>query len=106
MSEYKKTAICEAIETKHLLQFYYDHLGDTGFRTVEPHMVAYNEDENLALSAWFVSGKSESQTGPGWRQYLMSYISSVTILPQTFSAPRKGYKHNGGEMFHSIQCAL
>jgi hypothetical protein len=33
-------------------------------------------------------------------------ISDVTVLPQTFSGPRPGYRRDGGKNFHNIQCAL
>ena len=98
--------ICGAIATRNLIQFYYSSDQAPGYRIVEPHMVAYNSANHLALSAWYLSGASESGEGPGWREYLISGISSVTVLPSTFSGPRPGYKPDGGKSFHNIQCAL
>lgn len=71
-------------------------------RRVEPHMLAMNQAEHLALSAWFVSGYSKSGGGPGWRQYLISKITSARLLPQTFDGPRPGYKPDGGRLFHDV----
>lgn len=69
-------------------------------------MVAYNEANNLSLSAWFLSGASESNTGPGWREYLLQHISDVTVLPQQFAQARPGYKPDGGKKFHNAQCKI
>ncbi|SRR5258708_6820196 len=98
--------ICGAIKSKNLVRFYYGGDQVPGFRTVEPHMIAYNRKENLALSAWYLSGASESATGEGWREYLLAEMTSVTVLPTQFSGPRPGYKPDGGKTFHSVQCAL
>lgn len=98
--------ICAAVQGKNLIQFDYALGKDPGPRLVEPHMVAYNQAENLALSAWFLGGNSESQEGQGWREYLLSGISNVAILPQQFAMPRPGYNPTGGKTFHSVQCAV
>jgi len=94
--------LCEAIHQKHLVQFSYDG----GTRTVEPHMIATNEAGHRALSAWFVSGHSNSGEGPGWREYLMENIHNVSALSQSFSGPRPGYNPTGGKKFHNVTCAL
>ena len=98
--------LCNAIGSRHLVQFYYTGDAVHGTRIVEPHMVAYNSAHHLALSGWFVGGASESQTGAGWREYLLSEMSQITDLPQGFSGPRPGYKPSGGKTFHNVQCAL
>jgi hypothetical protein len=69
-------------------------------------MIGYNEAGNLSLSAWFLGGNSESGQGQGWREYLLSGISNVTVLRQQFATPRPGYNPTGGKKFHSIQCAI
>ncbi len=71
-------------------------------RRVEPHMLAINQADHLALSAWFVSGYSKSGGGPGWRQYLISKITAARVLPETFPGPRPGYKPDGGRLFHDV----
>jgi hypothetical protein len=98
--------LCAAIASKNLVRFYYAGDTEPGYRTVEPHMVAYNKADNLVLSAWFLVGASESQEGQWWREYLLSDISYITVLPDKFPGPRPGYKPNGGKLFHNIQCAL
>ena len=101
-----QAALCSAIETLNLAQIYY--IGDAaiGFRIVEPHMVAYNEAQHLSLSAWCLSGASESPQEQGWREYLLSEITFVTVLPQRFIGPRPGYRRDGGEKYHNVQCAV
>jgi hypothetical protein len=99
-------AICQAIQGRNLIQFYYAGDKVPGMRVVEPHMVAYNEAENLSLSAWYLSGASESQRGPGWREYLLESISQLTVLQRTFAQARPGYKPDGGKKFHNVQCAV
>lgn len=98
--------LCSAIRSRHLVRFYYTGTEYPGFRTVEPHMVAYNQRDHLVLSAWYLSGASESQEGPGWREYLLSEITQVTELEGRFLEPRPGYQPSGGKTFHNVQCAL
>jgi hypothetical protein len=98
--------LCLAIQTRRVVQFYYSGEYASGNRVVEPHMVAYNLANHFALSAWFLSGVSASQSGPGWREYLLAYISNVIVLPTTFPGPRPGYRPDGGKTFHNVQCAL
>lgn len=101
-----QTALCNAIRSRHVVRFYYAGTEEPGYRTVEPHMVAYNQADHLALSAWYLSGASESQGGPGWREYLLSDISQVTELGEQFAGPRPGYNPTGRKTFHNVQCAL
>jgi hypothetical protein len=100
------TAIAAAILSKNQVSFQYGLGNNPGPRLVEPHMIAYNQAGHLALSAWFLGGNSESQEGQGWREYLLSAISAVTVLPRQFPTPRPGYNSSGGKAFHNIQCRL
>lgn len=75
-------------------------------RIVEPHMLAMNQADRLALSAWFLSGYSKSGGGPGWRQYIVSKILSARMLEASFPGPRPGYKPDGGRLFHNILVGL
>ena len=95
------TTICQAIREKRLIQFHYD--GDT--RVVEPHMVASNEAGHYALSGWFVRGYSKTG-GQGWREYLLSDISSLSVLNETFTGARQGYNPSGGKKFPTVFCRL
>lgn len=98
--------LCKAVQSRCLVRFNY--AGDLvpGERIVEPHMVAYNRAGHLALSAWFLGGASQSGTGPGWREYLLSEISHPELVQEHFSGPRPGYRSDGGKSFHSVVCAL
>lgn len=98
--------ICRAIATRHLISFYYSGDAESGYRTVEPHMLAYTTDGNLALSAWYVSGVSGSMKGAGWRKYLLGAMSNLAVLDQQFQGPRPGYQPTGGKSFTRVQCAL
>lgn len=100
------TLIGAAIQNRHQIAFQYGLGRNPGPRLVEPHMVAYNQAGHLALSAWFLGGNSESEEGQGWREYLLSGISNLSILPQQFATPRPGYNPTGGKEFHNIQCAV
>jgi predicted DNA-binding transcriptional regulator YafY len=99
------SVLCDAIRSMHLIQFNYDD-ASRGTRVVEPHMVAYNSRDHLVLSAWFLGGASDSRDGAGWREYRLSNIRSVVVLPERFTGPRPGYRPDGGKAFHNIQCAL
>jgi hypothetical protein len=98
--------LCGAIQSRNLAQFYYTGDDAPGTRLVEPHMVAYTTAGNLVLSAWFLGGASESQEGQWWREYLLSQMSSIVMLPQKFPGARPGYNPTGGKKFNNIQCAL
>src|ERR1700674_4197122 len=98
--------LCAAIRSMQLVSLYYTGDELVGYRTVEPHMVAYNKKDELILSAWYIGGAKDSQDGQGWRHYLLSEISSVTVLDKQFSGPRPGYRQDGGRTFHRVQCAL
>lgn len=101
-----KAALCEAIRFKRVVQFHYSLGDDPGIRIVEPYMLAYTSANHLALSAWFLRGYSESREGQGWREYLVSGISHITTIDESFSKPRQGYNPTGGKKFHNVQCAL
>ena len=96
------TLLCQAIQARRLVQFTYD--GTT--RVVEPHMVAQNEADHYALSAWWISGHSDSGAPHRWREYLLSEMSGVVVLEQPFAGPRPGYKPSGGQKFHRVVCML
>jgi hypothetical protein len=65
-------------------------------------MAAYNNAGHLSLSARFLGGAGESQEGQGWREYLLSEMSDVTVLPQTFAGPHPGYRPDGGKRFNNL----
>jgi hypothetical protein len=101
-----QTDLCIAIKSQRLVRFFYNLDDEPGFRTVEPHMVARTKMEALALNGWYLSGATKSGQGPGWRTYLLSGISQVTVLSDSFDGSRDGYKSDGGKSFHDVQCGL
>jgi hypothetical protein len=98
--------ICGAIHSVRLLQFYYSGDSVPGTRIVEPHQLGYTTAGNLALSAYYLSGASESNVGPSWKLYVVSEMSQLTILPTQFSGPRSGYKPGSNKILGSVQCEL
>lgn len=75
--------LCQAIANKRIVTFWYEGR----MRTVEPHLVGYDSDGDLTLSAWQLSGGS----GTGWRDFHVSKLSSLATTGQTFLGPRLGY---------------
>jgi WYL domain-containing protein len=96
--------ICGAIKSRQLLQFYYTGDKVPGTRIVEPYQVGYTKAGNPALSAYYLSGASESGGGPGWRLYTLSDMSQVVALPTQFSGPRPEYKPGTNKILHRIEC--
>jgi predicted DNA-binding transcriptional regulator YafY len=98
-----QATICQAIRERRLLQFYYDG----GTRVVEPHQLAYNKKDNIALSAYWVRGYSESgDVSNRWREYLVDEMSAIVVLEENFSGPRPGYKRAPNKKYHSAICEL
>jgi hypothetical protein len=83
----KSDLICEAIRCKKLLQFSYGK----HTRVVEPHLFGRDSASHDVLSAYLVRGHSESRQKPYCRFYLLSKVTSLTMLDETFPGPRKGY---------------
>lgn len=96
------TQLSQAIHEMRLVQFVYK--GE--IRIVEPHMLAHNQRDHLALSAWWVDGYSQSGSNPHWREYLLAEISNLQVLSDNFRVPRPGYKRDGGKTFHDILAAV
>ena len=77
-----RTTICDAIRQRKVLQFTY-----TGtLRTVEPHLLGYDADGDLTVSAWQRLG-----TGEGWRDFHVSKVHALATTGATFGGPRPGY---------------
>lgn len=89
--------ICDAIRDRRVINFYYK--GRT--RTVEPHLVGYDRDGDLTLSAWQLSGGS----GQGWRDFHVSKLSGLSITQQTFVGARSGYNPRDSTL-QRIVCRL
>jgi hypothetical protein len=98
--------ICAAIASKNLIQFNYTGDKAAGFRIVEPHQVGTTSTGKVALSAWYRSGASESQQGPGFRLYILGEINTLTVLDEQFSGPRPSYKPGANKIIRNVQCEL
>jgi predicted DNA-binding transcriptional regulator YafY len=101
MNLFTKEIICEAISSKRRLQFTYRDRT----RVVEPQIFGINTKGEDLLSAYFVSGYSESTRKPGWRAYLLSELTHLTMLEEKFPGPREGYNPNDPHMV-KIYCRL
>ena len=96
-----KDLICAAIRGKRLLRFSYGNY----IRVVEPHIVGRDTAGNEILSAYLVRGYSESRKQPYWRSYLLSELTRLEMLDETFAGPRKGYNPNDPKMV-KVYCRL
>ena len=90
-------AICDAIRGRQILTFKYK--GRT--RVVEPHLLGYDGDGDLTLSAWQLSGGS----GQGFRDFHVAKLSALATTGQSFLGPRRGYNRND-ETLERILCGL
>ena len=97
-----KEGIEQAIRSRKIVQFLYDGK----LRVVESHMLADNDAGHLSLSGRFLRGFTNPGEAPGWREYIVSGISSFTLLMETFPRPRPGYNPTGGKKFRNVRCAL
>jgi hypothetical protein len=96
-----RQVICNAIAARRLLAFSYEGLE----RIVEPHRCGHNTAGHDVLLAWLVRGYSESGAGPGWRTYLLTEMSQVSALEETFTSARPGYDASDGSM-RLVYCEL
>jgi hypothetical protein len=98
--------ICGAIQALQLLQFYYTGDNTPGVRVVEPHQLGYTKTNNLALSAFYLSGASESNIGPSWKLYRVAEMSQIVALSTHFSGPRPDYRPGTNKILHTILCEI
>jgi hypothetical protein len=90
-----------AIQGRNLLSFTYD-----GFRrTVKPHTYGTDTKGHQALRACQVAGGRESGEYVGWKLFHVGEMHSITVLPQTFAAPRPKFKR-GDTAFYNIGAQL
>ena len=89
--------ICQAIAERRILTFSYKD----NERTVEPHALGYDADNDLTLCGWQVSGGS----GVDFRDFHVRQISTPSLSQQTFSGPRPKYKRHD-KTLRRIICQL
>ena len=92
-----RDVICGAIAKKKIISFHYDGR----LRRVEPHLLGYDIDGDLKLSAWQLSGGS----GVGFRDFHVAELSGLTISSDSFAGARRGYNQNDSTM-KNIVCRL
>jgi len=88
------TAICSAIASRSVVQFYYDG----GVRIVEPHCHGISTADNEVLRGFQVSGYSQSGQPHAWKLFDVAKISGFTLLGQTFDMNRPGYNPDDSAM--------
>ena len=83
-----KTEICSAINSKQVLEFYYNG----GIRLVEPFCYGIHKNtNNELLRGYQACGYSESGESNGWKLFLVDDISKLTITNNHFSGSREYY---------------
>ena len=93
--------ICSAIDNLQLVSFSYH-----GYpRVVEPHTFGVDSRDHYALRAYQVRGGSRSGRVPDWRFFHSAEMFSVTVLSESFSGARLGYKKDD-KAFATIRCQL
>ena len=93
--------ICQAINDLQLISFRY---GGSD-RVVEPHTYGIDSKRHYALRAYQVRGGSQSGEHKGWKLFHREEMHGVTVLLETFSGARRGYKR-GDKAFDTIRCQL
>ena len=86
--------IVRAIKEKRLLSFTYDELP----RVVEPHSYGHTTADHEVLCCYQVKGSGVHAEGDPWHLIHVPKISSLSLLQETFSAARPGYKRRDKRM--------
>ncbi|PKM42290.1 MAG: hypothetical protein CVV03_10225 [Firmicutes bacterium HGW-Firmicutes-8] len=93
--------ICNAIRNRRLLSFTYD-----GYpRIVEPHAYGITTAGHEEIRCYQVRGTGSDGKSTGWHLMTVSKISGLTILEDSFSTARPGYKR-GDKGMSTIFCEL
>ena len=85
----------EAIRDRKHITFHYSD----GAREVEPFLVGrLKTTRNLVLSAWHISGFTESHSKPEWRVYAVAKIRHLSILNREFDGLRPKFNPKDSRM--------
>ena len=95
------TSICEAIQARAVIRFYYDG----GARSAEPHCHGISKAGNEVLRAYQTGGHSESGNPVGWKMLDVGKIIDIHQTEEIFSTNRPGYNPNDSHMT-SIHCCV
>lgn len=94
-----KEIICDAINKRLVIQFYYD--GE--LRIVEPFVLGYHKDTgNLVLRSFRVGGFSKSEREPFWRLFDTSLIQNLQVTKKSAMSKREFYNPNDKHMSQII----
>jgi len=99
-----RAALCAAIKTRRVIEFYYHG----GYRTVEPFclgVVLSEEADNESLLCYQVGGYSEFREPVGWKLYRASEIEDLESSRERFSSNRPGYDPDNLEM-KTVYCCV
>lgn len=89
------TKICNAIENKKIIQFYYEG----GVSVVEPHCYGIHKDTgNEVLCGFQTEGFSRSGGLPNWRFFIVDKMSNLMVKNEYFTEPRPLYNPNDKRM--------
>lgn len=80
-------SICQAIASRHLLKVQYG--GES--RIVQPHIYGEDHHGHELLSAYQVSGGSQSGESVGWKLFDLAKVEGLEILSGRFSKPQSEY---------------
>lgn len=95
--EIETRVLCELISEKQIIEFVYKNK----IKLVEPYLVGMSVGGKLTLSAWQLEGGS----GIGFRDFLVSEISKVSTINETFDIPHAGYNRDDTTMTE-IYCRI
>ncbi len=72
-------------------------------RTVEPHVLFEDKSGQRLVNVYQTEGYSESDDLPGWRNFVLEDIRSLTLLDATFE-PRwaEGYKPDSKRRYPKV----
>jgi len=85
MNKTTRKKLNTAIENKNKIDIVYKD--DPKSRTIYPHIIYKNSIKSEILDAYQVSGyssTSSASTFPSWKQFLVSEIKSIELLPENF----------------------
>lgn len=92
--------ICQAINDRSRLSFYYDGLP----REIEPHAHGHSSAGKEVVRGYQTAGES-SQENLGWRLWSVGKMKSLQVSDANFVNPRPGYKRGDANM-HPVHCEL
>ncbi|MDQ6887416.1 MAG: WYL domain-containing protein [Gemmatimonadota bacterium] len=88
-----RESVLQSLEERRVVQLSYRN---GGARTVQPHAIVRKPDGSEVLEAYQLNGDSESGTDHGWKNFELSSIDSLELLPERFD-PRRDFGVVSGE---------